>query len=448
MTYFPLNLAIVAAMVVPVLTVRRHPQTFRTQKLTAISTVRREVYTVSKSSELIGTAASSNGFPEWSNKTLPDPIRDPSACGKEIGSHICDPQSCLSWGVLHAQDLTLQRFETQMKSAYCPDKGYRVYMGIMHNIGGKGGLRKVANDLGHKWGILGTPCSNGIVALYSTQNSGNVAIEVDEKLKERMFPATVVDHLERTPLGVLELRSPDDVVMSLVSELDLVLDGSMNSHVWFDNRTLMFFYAPFEILGLIFSFVMLCCVYDTIAHWRHRAHFRSCANKLEQVHEVFLSADAELPLCPICVNSVSHTNPTRAVVFLCGHRFHTDCANRYFRHHKGMSGRCPICELPHSYSCEHPGDHSLLCESKSLASSPVNSVDEVKSFFLSSLRHQYPDIIPESSVERWSSCHTEIWLSELKCPQYQTLFDKSPFGEKAEPEISSQLSETAFKQTV
>lgn len=378
-----------------------------------------------------------NIFRVWSNTTFPDPIRNPSDCGTTFKSHICDPESILSPSVLEAQDRIVQHFEADLKSEYCPDKGYRVYMGIVHNIVTKDSLRKVAKDLGSKWGVLGTPCNNGIVALCSLQDRGNLAIEVDDRLKERLFPSKLVDHLERTPLGVIE-QSPDEIIMSLVSELDLVLDGSLNSRVIIDkhsmllnSQTMMLFYAPVGLLGTIFAFLMLCCVYDTMAHWRHRAHFMSCAHKLKKVHNVFISEKAELPLCPVCVNSVTNAPSSRVVVFLCGHRFHTDCTNRFFRKHPELAGRCPICELPHSYSCDHPEANSLHCESKSLATSPVNSVDEVKSFFLSSLRQQYPDIIPETSVERWSSCHTEIWLSELKCPRYQTLFDKCPFGRKA-----------------
>lgn len=427
------NLALVEAILVSVLAVRStHPQAFRTQKLGITSTSTNGVYTVSKSSTQIANDVSNvHVFHEWTSSTFPDPIRNPFDCATKVGSHICDPESILSSSVLDAQDATVQRFEANMKSEYCPSEGYRVYIGIAHNILSKDGLRKAANDLGRKWGVLGTPCSNGIVALVSLQEGGHLAIEVDDKLKDHMFPGKLVDHLERTPLGVLELRSPDDVIMSLVSELDLVLDGSFNSRALADKRTMMLFYAPVGFLGLVLAVLMLCFVYDMLSHWRHRARFMSCHSKLKKVHDVFLSSDAELPLCPICVHSVTNAPNHRVVVFLCGHRFHTDCSNRWFRDHQGTSGRCPICELPHSMSCGHPDDNSLFCESKSLASSPVNTIDEVKHFFLSSLQHQYPEIIPESAVERWSSCHTEIWLSELKCPRYHTLFDKCSFGRKA-----------------
>lgn len=440
------NLVLVEMMLVQVVAVRKGPQAFRIQKLGLSSSSAKdsEVYTVSETSERIGTVGGI--FREWTNETFPDPVRNPYECGTKVGSHICDPESILSSSVVDAQDATVQRFETTMKSEECQSQGFRVYIGIAHNIASKHGLRQVANDLGRKWGVLGTPCGNGIVALCSLQDEGNLVIEVDDKLKDRMFPAKLVDHLERTPLGVLELRSPDDVIMSLVSELDLVLDGSFaprHESLWpRPGEKMMLFYAPIGFLGVIFSLIMLCFVYDMLSHWRHRAHFMSCRDKLKKVHDVFQNRkDGEVPLCPVCVHSVTNAPSSRVVVFMCGHRFHTDCSNRWFREHQGTAGRCPICELPHSYSCAHPGHNSLPCESKSLASSPVNMVDEVKHFFLNSIQRQYPEIIPDTTVERWSSCHTEIWLSELKCPRYQTLFDKCNFGKKAHLEnLATQLS--------
>lgn len=42
---------------------------------------------------------------------------------------------------------------------------------------------------------------------------------------------------------------------------------------------------------------------------------------------------------------------------------------------------------------------------------------EAQQFILSSLHRQFPEIIPDACLQKWSSCHTEIWLSELTCPR-------------------------------
>ena len=47
--------------------------------------------------------------------------------------------------------------------------------------------------------------------------------------------------------------------------------------------------------------------------------------------------------------------------------------------------------------------------------------DEIKAFFLTSLRARFPDIVSEENVGSWRDCHTEIWLTELRCPKYNSI---------------------------
>lgn len=149
---------------------------------------------------------------------------------------------------------------------------------------------------------------------------------------------------------------------------------------------------------LVTSVLMLGCLYDAAARWLHRARFHSCVSKVRKVHEVFRKRKGEQLLCPYCVDPISKSS--KPVVFLCGHRFHTDCANQWFVENPGKAGRCPTCENPHVSS---------------------RTICETLAFILGSLRRQYPDIISEANVNRWSSCHTEIWLTELRCPKYNSI---------------------------
>jgi len=152
---------------------------------------------------------------------------------------------------------------------------------------------------------------------------------------------------------------------------------------------------------LVTAVFVLGCLFDAAARWLHRARFYSCVRKMRQVHEVFRKRKGEQLLCPYCVDPISTRSTSGQVVFLCGHRFHTDCANRWFVENPGKSGRCPTCEGP-----EIPS--RTKCESLA--------------FILGSLRRRFPDIITEANVNRWSSCHTEIWLTELQCPSYNSIF--------------------------
>jgi len=160
----------------------------------------------------------------------------------------------------------------------------------------------------------------------------------------------------------------------------------------------------------------ICCMYDTASYWYHKVHFHSCKRKVERVHGVFSRRRGELPLCPYCVEVIADQASPQKVVFLCGHRFHMDCANRWFLENPGLeAGRCPICSEECCRDCREadPSDGvpaPVLSDSVS---------DEAQGFILNSLHRRYPEIISVACVKRWLSCNTELWLSELSCPRWQ-----------------------------
>jgi len=160
-------------------------------------------------------------------------------------------------------------------------------------------------------------------------------------------------------------------------------------------------YVVTSCVLLVTTVLVLACLYDAAARWLHRARFYSCVRKIRQVHEVFRKRKGEQLLCPYCVEPISSSSKfSKPVVFMCGHRFHKECANRWFVENPDKSGRCPTCETIEVSS-------HTKCESLA--------------FILVSLRRRYPDIISEENVNRWSSCHTEIWLAELRCPRYNSI---------------------------
>jgi len=183
--------------------------------------------------------------------------------------------------------------------------------------------------------------------------------------------------------------------------------------------------------------LMACCMYDTIAHWCHRAHFHSCQRKVQRVHEVFLKRKGEPTLCPCCVEDIGQPSPTvQPVVFLCGHRFHMYCANKWFRDNPDKAGRCPLCEgtaaqqVPKGTAAQQvpktPDPANLgFAYGACCQGSMETANDEALSFILGSLHRRYPEIISEDNVHRWASCHTETWLSELRCPRYNSIFTKT-----------------------
>mmetsp|Transcript_66554 Transcript_66554/g.214486 ORF Transcript_66554/g.214486 Transcript_66554/m.214486 type:complete len:476 (-) Transcript_66554:69-1496(-) len=222
---------------------------------------------------------------------------------------------------------------------------------------------------------------------------------------------------------------------------------------------------------------LLCCAvivavagfaYDVVGYIRLRARFRMCQKKVRHVHQAFHEQDHDLPLCHYCLEFV-HSKPISSrVVFHCGHTFHMICANEYFHACKDTGGGCPTCEgaLAVARAAQEPAveaagaaaDASIAAarsaptvgpqtkeadavaqvvldreveaadnggdESPSSPGSTSATSEEGRRFLAASLQRMYPELVSKALAQRWSSCHIEIWLSELVCPAYASVFKR------------------------
>eukprot|EP00929_Paragymnodinium_shiwhaense_P013228 TRINITY_DN121093_c0_g1_i1.p1 TRINITY_DN121093_c0_g1~~TRINITY_DN121093_c0_g1_i1.p1 ORF type:complete len:312 (+),score=91.94 TRINITY_DN121093_c0_g1_i1:140-1075(+) len=187
-----------------------------------------------------------------------------------------------------------------------------------------------------------------------------------------------------------------------------------------------FLVAGVALLLAFFSVALLvCAAYDLGAHWFHWARFRSCEAKVKRAHEAFHSKSGDLALCPYCVESLSMKRGPSKVVFLCGHRFHVQCSNKWFSENPLSSTHCPICRDvdPFSGPCQPclPGaEEAEAAAGATKATEEASAVDGAFGFILQNLHRMHPAIVSEDSVARWMKNNTEIWLSELKCPRYNS----------------------------
>lgn len=191
----------------------------------------------------------------------------------------------------------------------------------------------------------------------------------------------------------------------------------------------------FALLVLSLLMVMLWHIHDPLVQWWHRPRFERCLAKITEVHKMLgaPSSPSAPPLCPICVKTMPKPPSRHVIVYHCGHSFHVDCSTCWFlTHYPDKPNFCPICELPHSCSATNKDSAGRVAE----AAQAEIAADEVKAFFLSSLRSQYPEIITEACVHRWAKCHSETWLEELKCPRYQSFFNS-----KSQAQIEDTLTE-------
>jgi len=386
----------------------------------------------------------------------------------------------LSGNAFDQQSEALRRFAEVKKVSQCPGMGYEVYVALVSVPPEE--AHAAARELGRRWGVLGGNEACGAVIVYAARERV-LAIAADRGLEETVLSPKLAKSVERSPFDSSEPASADAVVVSLVGQLTGVLDTSDSKHyVLVQQGAEIFLYGVSSIIGLVATGLLVFCLYDVMAHWFHAMRFHSCQNKVRRVHEAFLSRQGELSLCPYCVTSVSNQPCSSHVVFLCGHRFHMECANRWFAEEPAHSGRCAICaggakyrarklaesaklaarpagvslpmtvfqpsdeepappSEPKPWEIVEPGNSGQAQEKElkelgevwgredanaddEVGKDSMNSMDEAKNFMLHSLHKEYPDIIRQDCLERWCSCHTEIWLSELQCPRYKSIFAK------------------------
>lgn len=219
-----------------------------------------------------------------------------------------------------------------------------------------------------------------------------------------------------SPLKVRELSSPD-------YSKSLVDSGSYANAD--DNVDQLFAY------GVTGSALFGCCAFaaaiigfisDGVGRWRYLARFELCRKQLRRVQEIAISPKCDEIVCPVCIEMVSCTPAIDTVGFLCGHRFHTACANHWYDTNACLSGHCPICD-----SCQQRDGQPNESTASSCAGadgSGENTRDETALFCLRSIARQFPELVTEERVCQWSKQHANasVWLSELECPQYRSIF--------------------------
>lgn len=168
--------------------------------------------------------------------------------------------------------------------------------------------------------------------------------------------------------------------------------------------------------------LFLCCVYDSVKRWRQQAKFALCCKQVRRIQDMLNAPNSDVVQCPICIENVLPAPSSEAVVFLCGHRFHLKCANEWQKARAHHGGRCPICNSNQDMS-ERPED-SQHCNELDGASGGSNGLATM--FYLHSLSRLFPEFIHENCVRRWSNLHSNVWLSELECPRYRSMFETWP----------------------
>mmetsp|Transcript_48246 Transcript_48246/g.104981 ORF Transcript_48246/g.104981 Transcript_48246/m.104981 type:complete len:416 (-) Transcript_48246:78-1325(-) len=360
----------------------------------------------------------------WTVGKFPSPRVNFDMCGRGGRmSHICDPEGLIPSSFLDDIDRRLEELSSTTRSPVCTNSGWQVYVAIFQELdqaytskfwGIEEAFRAFAASLGHQWGVLGNPCKNGVMVVYSIGNEYMVVQPDEGAAVARVFPTDILKHVARSALRDVR-GSPREALATAVDKISAIASGNLDLESLTVDRSTIFLYVMMTCFGCTLGLMSLCCVYDTMSKWRHKARYHRCLDKIRRIHEVFLKPVGELPLCCACVDylpakPLDGRAAPNVVVFLCGHRLHTDCANHWFAEHPSGAGACPVCELP-------------MHETGYATSSPAGGEpDDAKAFFLHSLQNEFPDIVSKEQVGRWKCCHTEIWLAELEQPRYKSIW--------------------------
>eukprot|EP00931_Biecheleriopsis_adriatica_P012004 TRINITY_DN113104_c0_g1_i1.p2 TRINITY_DN113104_c0_g1~~TRINITY_DN113104_c0_g1_i1.p2 ORF type:complete len:247 (-),score=41.85 TRINITY_DN113104_c0_g1_i1:30-770(-) len=182
-------------------------------------------------------------------------------------------------------------------------------------------------------------------------------------------------------------------------------------------------YCMAGLFALIIGLLVSCFIVDVSLSWRHYATFQSLKRKIRRVQDALMKGKEDLSLCPCCVECTLNAQAAHRVKFICGHSFHLNCINSWFKDYPDHVGCCPVCEnamsgqeLQECSGCSQPykGDTG--------ASGEAMPRDEAQTFILRSLHRRYPSFISKACVEHWAGCNAELWLSELTCPRYSSIF--------------------------
>mmetsp|Transcript_22127 Transcript_22127/g.61893 ORF Transcript_22127/g.61893 Transcript_22127/m.61893 type:complete len:372 (-) Transcript_22127:65-1180(-) len=219
--------------------------------------------------------------------------------------------------------------------------------------------------------------------------------------------------------------------------------GEERALLWVLVRFFAFF------VGVANGLLAVLAAYDFFARWRHYARFQSCRTDVQRAQSVLMKGEGDEPLCPYCLEFVRNHWLKSKVVFICGHSFHLDCANKCFVQDDRKAGACPLCACASaavgsgSGYCFAKGPSNEQAERSAEAKTAADvveiaresglgeaaccggtgpSAEEVRIFLLASLHRKHEETVSQACVQRWSSCHIQIWLSELVCPRYSSIF--------------------------
>lgn len=382
---------------------------------------------------------------------LPNPQRDPAACGRKLSSAVCDPEGFLPFaqadtvdGIVNFINAGTHGFHKTVPCRSSAPVGAQLAVAVVSSLP-SGFLKaprrafKLAKDLHDSWGVGDINCQNGVVLVLAI-NDRTVGLSVGSGVKhlltDDMVPAIV--NVMKSDLRTKEYGL---AIEKGVTAIGNILNGGEPPQER-DNS--------FGLASIVFM-LPFCCVFAWFGHRKKRRYAR-CKKVLQNLDDGRLSADKNTYIstsCPICLedfaaarngnqssqktqpdNSKSSSStpkpasdqesqslvgaPTttdaqpkslgdrallkeKEVVLSCGHNFHKSCIVNWVSKGGPPETKCPICRKPISNSedSRDRDSNNFQCQSG------WGQYDLEYRFRLQRARYFYSDFITQSMVNDW-----------------------------------------------
>lgn len=300
------------------------------------------------------------GKAQWRPGQVPNPDKEPEACGLPKPGWLCDPDGILSpEGRAMAMNAMLAIREKT--SVQCPDgeRGYQVGVALIRQMhpdewtGSKEATAtKFAQEIGDRWGVGDPGCGNGIMLFLSLDDRfAYIKTSGHGKLTDALA-TTVVDNMK--PL--LREADYDGALLQAVLQVhDVLQDKSIpgsGSGTWSGIIGLAIvgvYLLPVVVMltcGLLTCLLMpLAWCLDTITgcvrRCRGGARQRAADLELQRVRQELDRGEFEQSLCAICLEPLeaSPQQPLAPTALDCRHCFHRPCIDPWIQEH----GSCPLC---------------------------------------------------------------------------------------------------------
>jgi uncharacterized membrane protein YgcG len=163
---------------------------------------------------------------QWIPGDYPNPLTDPTACGRQNRSHVCDPDHVIDQETANKLDYYIYNISQivspcgkyQMGIALCNSMD-------LHRMGVSAtkGAEQFAQDLHNTWGVGNAGCNDGILFFLSKKDR-KMYMSLGKTAKEKLTDGTV-NEIMNNMKGCLKKGDYDCALLHMADDTEFILDN-------------------------------------------------------------------------------------------------------------------------------------------------------------------------------------------------------------------------------